>query len=169
MELQYDTPQDKLLVMLLERISSLEDEQHKLRQAVEKSNANLEQIWTKSSSVYFGICMRSKRPPITFGNFDDQNIYGLFGQGLFGQQYNFTPEAIEHIKNIITNTFPQSSLTVTRNPFVNIYIEFNTQMLLDTVKDALELQLLRHVHIVSWSTLSKSEMTNILQRTPHQV
>lgn len=166
-ELQFTTPQDKLLIMLLERISALEDTQHKLRQAVEKSNENLEQLWQKSSSVYFGITMRTKQPSpppasTAFG-------FGTFGVNVLGTQYTFTSEKLEIVKNIITDTFPQSTLTIIRNPFVTFYLEFQSPMLLDTIKEALELKLLHHVHILSWSTLSKSEMTNVLHRNPYEV
>jgi hypothetical protein len=171
MELQYNTPQDKLLIMLLERISALEDEQSKLRQAVEQSNANLETLWSKSSSVFFGICIRGKcQLPVetVFGGFGFASPT-IFGGDVIGQQYSFTSEQLQSVKNIITDTFPQSLLTVTRNQFVNIYFEFETPMLLDTVKEALELKLLHHVHILTWSTLSKSEMASVLRSNPFQV
>lgn len=113
--------------------------------------------------------MRSKQPapsPTAFG-FGGPNIG--FGVNVLGTQYSFTSEKLDIVKNIISDTFPQSALTVTRNPFVTLYLEFQTPMLLDTIKEALELKLLHHVHILSWSTLSKSEMTTVLHRNPYEV
>jgi len=169
--MQYNTPQDKLLVMLLERMSAVEDEQNKLRQAVEKSNAYVENLISKSSSVYFGICVKGKLSPPT----NNANM-PVFGQGVFGGfgnpliEYNaMTAEKLDVVKNTIANAFPQCSITVARGRSTNIYLEFNTPMLLDTLKDTLEIPLLHHVHILSWSTLSKSEMATMLHRNPYEM
>lgn len=165
-QLQYNTPQDKLLVMLLERISSLEDEQRKLRQTVEKSNVNLNNLWATSSSVYFGITIQAKLPPPP-NNFGQGIAFGVGPN--FGINQGFTLHKLDIVKNIITSIFPQCSITIARNLSTNIYLEFETPMILETLKETLELQLLRHVHILSWSTLSKSEMTTILHRHPYEI
>lgn len=165
--MQYNTPQDKLLIMLLERLSAVEDEQNKLRQAVEKSNVYVENLISKSSSVYFGICVKGKLPPPT--NNVIAPTFGHFGFGNPLIEYNaMTAEKLDIIKNIIANAFPQCSITVGRGRS-NIYLEFNTPMLLDTLKDTLEIPLLHHVHILSWSTLSKSEMATMLHRNPYEM
>jgi hypothetical protein len=169
-DIQYNTPQDKLLVMLLERISTLEDTQTKLLQAVEKSNAYVESLISKSSSVYFSICMKGKLPPPN--NNANAPHAAVFGQGAFINfiEYNaMRPEKLDTVKNIIANAFPQCCITVARSPTTTFYLEFESPMLLDTLKDTLELPLLHHVHILSWSILSKSEMATILHRSPYEM
>lgn len=177
-QLQYNTPQDKLLVMLLERISSLEDEQRKLRQTVEKNNVNLNNLWATSSSVYFGITIQAKlQVPsnnIGFGAVPTFGaVYAGFGVAAnlpdLGINHGLTLNKLDIVKNIILNAFPQCSITVARNKPTTIYLEFESPMILDTLKETLELQLLRHVHILNWSTLSKSEMINILHRHPYEI
>lgn len=171
-DMQYDTPQDKLLVMLLERINSLEDEQSKLRQAVEKNNEYLDNLVSKSSSVYFGISIRAKLPPPqplpnyapAFGQ-----APAIFGFGNFNDHHRMTDEKLDVVKNIITTAFPQCNITVARGHSTNLYLEFETPMLLDTLKDTLEIPLLHHVHILNWARLSKSEMTTLLHRNPYEI
>jgi hypothetical protein len=169
-DMEYNTPQDKLLIMIIERLSAVEDEQNKLRQAVEKSNVYVENLISKSSSVYFGICVKGKiPPPNNIGNVPafGQSVFG-FGNPLI--EYNaMTAEKLDVVKNIIANAFPLCSITVARGRSTNSYLEFNTPMLLDTLKDTLEIPLLHHVHILSWSTLSKSEMATMLHRNPYEM
>ena len=53
-ELQFETPQDKLLVMLLERVSNLEEK-------LEKNNGMMEKILSLTTFKYFSISLSGKR------------------------------------------------------------------------------------------------------------
>lgn len=84
----------------------------------------------------------------------------------FGIRYEYlSTEKINTIKNIIKDTFPQCIVSIQKESrygpiasTINLYLEFDHPILLDTLKDALEVKLLRHVHVHSWKTLSQSEM-----------
>lgn len=140
-ELQYNTPQDKLLIMLLERISALEDEQHKLRQTIEQS--------IKSPFVMnVAICIESKR---TSSN-------GPFNWSLM------------LIKRIIQEVFPQCTLYIETSlvSFLSkvstiLYLVFETPVSLDTVKQALHYKLFEFVDIHDWMTLTDMDMKTLLQ------
>ena len=53
-ELHFETPQDKLLVMLLERVSNLEKE-------LEKNNRLMDKILSLTTFKYFSISLSGKR------------------------------------------------------------------------------------------------------------
>jgi hypothetical protein len=116
-ELQYNTPQDKLLVMILERISCLEDKQQELKQTIENIHENF-----IKSCVCIGICIETKRTSCSVP-FD--MILGI-------------------VKNIIKEVFSQCTLYIDRslvlynsNVSSVLYLVFETPILLDTVKQAL--------------------------------
>lgn len=158
-DLQYNTPQDRLLIMLLERISALEDKHDELRAEIKQSNENLAHIWAKSSSVYFGIVIEGKRETPTY------TIAGVEHHP-FGIRYEYlSTETINTVKKIIKDTFPQCTVSIQKESMygpraqvVNFYLEFDAPLLLDTIKDALEVKLLRYVSVRSWTTLSQFEM-----------
>lgn len=133
LQLQYNTPQDRLLIMLLERISALEDEQQKLRQEVKTSNETLAHIWAKSSSVYFCIVIEGKRETPTY------SIAGVEHYP-FGIRYEYlSTEKINTVKKTIKDTF-ECIVSIEKESrygptvsTVSLYLEFNKPMLLDTL------------------------------------
>jgi hypothetical protein len=140
-QLQYNTPQDRLLIMLLERVSALEDKQEELKQTIEQS-------FTKLSSMYVGICVETKR---------------LSCSGPFSESLGF-------IKNIIKDVFPQCTLYIQRslvlyqsNVSTVLYLVFETPISLDTVKQALYHRLFQHIDIYNWITMRVSDMETLLQ------
>lgn len=141
-ELQYNTPQDRLLVMLLERISALEDRQCVLTQTIENIHENF-----IKSSMYVGICIETKRT----------SCNGPF------------KESLRCIKNIIKEVFPQCTLYIHNslelyysNVSSVLYLVFETPMSLETVKQALHYRLFQHVDIHDWITMSASDMETLL-------
>jgi hypothetical protein len=140
-ELQYNTPQDRLLIMLLERVSALEDKQEELKQTIEQS-------FTKSSSRYVGMCIETKR---------------VSCNGPFHMILAF-------IKNIIKDVFPQCTLYIHKslelyysNVSTVLYLVFETPVSLETVKEALHYRLFQRIDIHNWMTLAASDMETLLQ------
>lgn len=125
-DLQYNTPQDRLLVMLLERVSALEDTQQKLLET-------LAHIWEKSSSVYFCIVIEGKRETPTY------SIAGVEHYP-FGIRYEYlSTEKINTVKKTIKDTF-ECIVSIEKESrygptvsTVSLYLEFNKPMLLDTL------------------------------------
>lgn len=142
-DLQYNTPQDRLLIMLLERISALEDSQRILTQAVE----NLLKAPTETSR-YIGICIETKKTTCS-GPFRD---------------------TVKFIKNIIKEGFPQCTLYIERSvatyysaQSIVLYLAFEMPISLKIIKEVLHIRLFRYIDIHNYINISESDMNILLQ------
>lgn len=145
--MQYNTPQDKLLIMLLERISALEDEQQKLRKVIEKSIANI--LPTDGEpSMYIGICMETKRTSSSCPFNDVLMLIKATIQEVF-------PECTLYIERSVTTYW--SSLSIV------LYLSFKTPVSLNAVKEALNIKLYRYVNIHSWNRIPESYINTLSQ------
>lgn len=158
-DMDYTTPQDKLLVMLVERISALEDEQTKLRQSVEQSNKNLEHIWVRTASYFYSVelSLKDTRPP--------------FGEDTIQNRATLIQNKLDTIKTLITNAFPRCKLSVNRENEREVYnyrekmlyIQFENRIMIDTLMDMLDIPMLYHAEFKNWNKLSENDMKDILR------
>lgn len=158
-DMQFNTPQDKLLVMLVERMSALEDEQTKLRQAIEQSNKNLEHLWIKNTSCYYSVSLKLKN------NFNTRYEHTNIGENNVSQYGQFVRRQLDSIKDIINDAF-QCKLYCNRsvtNFELTLYFEFENRITIDTLMDKLDLPFSHYVMSSSWRKLSKDNMTHIIR------
>lgn len=156
-DIEFTTPQDKLLVMLVERISALEDQQTKLLQAVQQSNKNFEHIWVKTASYFYSV-------ELSFKDLEELPIH----QESIEHNITCIDNTLATIKTIITNKFPSCKLSVDKNrrrycSHKRLYIQFENRMMIDTLIDMLDIPLLYHVDIGNWNKLSETDMKTVLR------
>lgn len=157
-DMQFNTPQDKLLVMLIERISALEDRQNKLLQAVEQSNKNLEYLWVKNASCYYSFCVFPK----LITTLED----GVERVREVGNYIDFIRN-LETVKNIIKDQFPQCKLYIDRrnDNSATIYMLFNDRVSEDNLIAKLELSILQHLRVNNWNKLTEQNMKNAMNNS----
>lgn len=136
LQLQYNTPQDKLLVMLLERISALEDKHNKLVQTIEKL------------STCVTICIETKRTSCN---------------GPFSTTLGFVKSIIKEVFPQCTLYIERSLILYQSNISTILYLVFKTPVSLDTVKQSLHYRLFQYIDIHEWMTLTESDMQSLLQ------
>lgn len=180
---QLNNSQDRLFVAfmerVMERISALEDNQNKLLQLVEQSNSNIDYILAKNTSCFFSVslCLKYTPQPIArslFTPLPQQPAFGTptnpaFGFGaLSSQQVDSTDcNKFDTIKTIIKQAFPQCKLYIDNVPTSSqkgtLYLELENGVLLDTVMNTLDMQLLQYAQYDKWHKLTNDGMKNVMR------
>lgn len=132
-DLQYNTPQDKLLVMLLERISSLEDE-------VRRNNSEVLRLVSSTTSRFFGVYLSGKY-------LRDRLVYEILDTHL------------DSIKSSINAIFPDTKVYVlmyNKNESGHMMLELKDNWMLQHVQFKLDKQIRAYVNMNSWTMLHES-------------
>lgn len=127
-DFKYDTAQDKLLIMLLERIGTLEDE-------VKKNTENIERLITATTSRCFGI-----------------NMSGKYIEE--AKAYESVKDHMESIKSVILSTFPETKMYINyyhNNESAHLVIETKHNWLLESVQFKLDEKIRDFVNLNSWT------------------
>lgn len=135
--IQYNTPQDKLLVMLLERIGHLEDE-------VKKHNIHMERILSATTSRWFGI-----------------NISGKYIKDTMNHEN--VEQHLEPLKKIINSCFPETKVYVklySNNDAAHLIIETKETWLLQSIEYQLHRNIRPIVNVNCWNMYHKGVPNN---------
>ena len=179
---------DNLLVAfmerIMERISALEERQNKLLQAIEETNSKLEYVVGKSTSCFFSVSMYLKDTPqpgiFTFAaqppTFGAPQVGFGFGSSAPAPHQNVPTNRrkLDTITTLIKEAFPQCKVYIDTFPTSSqkgtLYLELENGVMVDTVMNKLDMQLLQHVRYDKWHKLTDDNMKNVFRsKNLHQL